>query len=94
MWDFDDILLEFVAMLRKGDAVSERVRNRFAHVLVDEFQDVNAVQYELVTALSREGTGLFVIGDPDQAIYGFRGASAAYFDKLRERSAVSRERSC
>ncbi len=84
VWDFDDILVEFLAMLSKGDAVSERVRNRFTHVLVDEFQDVNAVQYQLVTALSREGTGLFVIGDPDQAIYGFRGASAAYFDKLRE----------
>lgn len=84
VWDFDDILLQFQAMLRKSDAASERVRNRFAHVLVDEFQDVNAVQYQLVTALSREGTGLFVIGDPDQAIYGFRGASAAYFDKLRE----------
>ena len=84
VWDFDDILLEFLAMLRKGDVASERVRNRFAHVLVDEFQDVNAVQYELVTALSRDGTRLFVIGDPDQAIYGFRGASAAYFGTLRE----------
>lgn len=84
VWDFDDILLEFLAMLHRGDSVSERVRNRFAHVLVDEFQDVNAVQYRLVTALSRDGTGLFVIGDPDQAIYGFRGASPAYFHKLRE----------
>ena len=84
VWDFDDILLEFLGMLRKGGAASGRVRNRFAHVLVDEFQDVNAVQYQLVTALSRDGAGLFVIGDPDQAIYGFRGASPAYFDRLRE----------
>lgn len=84
VWDFDDILLEFLGMLRKGGAASGRVRNRFAHVLVDEFQDVNAAQYQLVTALSRDGSGLFVIGDPDQAIYGFRGASPAYFDRLRE----------
>ncbi len=84
VWDFDDILLEFLAMLRKGDEASERLLNRFAHVLVDEFQDVNAVQYRLVAELSRDGAGLFVIGDPDQAIYGFRGASPAYFQKLRE----------
>lgn len=83
-WDYDDILLEFLAMLRRGDEASARARNRFAHVLVDEFQDLNAVQYRLVTALSRDGAGLFVIGDPDQAIYGFRGASPAYFHKLRE----------
>lgn len=84
VWDYDDILLEFLAMLRQGDEASDRVRNRFRHVLVDEFQDVNAVQYRLVTALSRDGAGLFVIGDPDQAIYGFRGASPAYFRRLRE----------
>ena len=84
VWDYDDILLEFLAMLRKGDEASDRVRNRFAHVLVDEFQDVNAVQYRLVTELSSDGTGLFVIGDPDQAIYGFRGASPVYFRRLRE----------
>jgi len=84
VWDYDDILLEFLKVLRKGDESAVRLRNRFAHVLVDEFQDVNAVQYRLVTALSRDGGGLFVIGDPDQAIYGFRGASPAYFQKLRE----------
>ena len=84
VWDYDDILLEFLKLLRETDGVSQRVRQRFAHVLVDEFQDVNAVQYRLVTALAGDGSGLFVIGDPDQAIYGFRGASPAYFRKLRE----------
>ncbi len=84
VWDYDDILLEFLALLQKGDETSERLRKRFAHVLVDEFQDVNAVQYRLVTALAGAGSGLFVIGDPDQAIYGFRGASPAYFQMLRE----------
>ena len=84
VWDYDDILLEFLKLLRETDGVSQRVRQRFAHVLVDEFQDVNAVQYRLVTALAGAGSGLFVIGDPDQAIYGFRGASPTYFRMLRE----------
>ncbi len=84
VWDYDDILLNFLAMLQGTDKSSQRIRGRFSHVLVDEFQDVNAVQYSLVTALAGDRRGLFVIGDPDQAIYGFRGASAAFFQKLRE----------
>ncbi len=90
VWDFDDILLEFLALLRKGDEGSDRVRTRFVHVLVDEFQDVNAVQYQLLAALGGDGGGLFVIGDPDQAIYGFRGASPAYFRRLREERPAAR----
>lgn len=49
----------------------------FSHLLVDEFQDINDLQYRLIRAWSRGGESLFVIGDPDQAIYGFRGADAA-----------------
>ncbi|MBI2502531.1 MAG: UvrD-helicase domain-containing protein [Candidatus Latescibacteria bacterium] len=54
----------------------------FTQVLVDEFQDLNLVQYRLVRALAGSGEGLFVIGDPDQAIYGFRGADASCFARL------------
>ena len=54
------------------DAAGQRC---FRHLLVDEFQDINDVQYQLVRAWSRGGESLFVIGDPDQSIYGFRGAS-------------------
>ena len=82
VWDYDDILLEFLKLLRETDGVSQRVRQRFAHVLVDEFQDVNAVQYRLVTALAGAGSGLFVIGDPDQAIYGFRGRESRVFSEV------------
>ena len=72
--DFDDLLTE---------AVAENVGGkRFTHVLVDEFQDVNAVQYALVLKWLEQGKSLFVIGDPDQAIYGFRGASEKCFDRL------------
>lgn len=54
----------------------------FSHLLVDEFQDINDLQYRLIRAWSRGGESLFVIGDPDQAIYGFRGADARCFDRL------------
>ena len=81
LMDFDDILLILHDVL--CDDILRTVQARFSHVLVDEFQDVNAVQYALVQKLAGEGSGLFVIGDPDQAIYGFRGASAGYFAQLK-----------
>jgi len=55
----------------------------FRHLLVDEYQDINAVQRALVRHWAAHSEGLFVIGDPDQSIYGFRGASSACFDDLR-----------
>ena len=75
--DFDDLLLEAL----KLDTAGQR---RFRHLLVDEFQDVSAVQYSLVRSWSRDGGSLFAIGDPDQAIYGFRGASGRCFQRLLE----------
>lgn len=54
----------------------------FTQVLVDEFQDLDLVQYQIVRALAGTGEGLFAIGDPDQAIYGFRGADASCFARL------------
>lgn len=81
LMDFDDILLILHNVL-SGD-ILQTVQARFTHVLVDEFQDVNAVQYALIQKLAGDGSGLFVIGDPDQAIYGFRGASAGYFAQLK-----------
>ena len=89
LMDFDDILLVLNEVLC-GDVLRD-VQARFSHVLVDEFQDVNAVQYALVQKLAGNGDGLFVIGDPDQAIYGFRGASAAYFARLKADFSTARE---
>ncbi|MBR6571425.1 MAG: UvrD-helicase domain-containing protein, partial [Clostridia bacterium] len=71
--DLDDVLLH---ALRQPVSA----RKSFRHMLVDEFQDINAVQHELIRLWSRESASLFVIGDPDQAIYGFRGAQADCFD--------------
>ncbi len=82
--DYDDVLLDLLELLEVDAEALEGVRKRFRHVLVDEFQDVNAVQYRLVRMMAGEGEGLFVIGDADQAIYGFRGASPAYFASVFE----------
>lgn len=84
LMDFDDVLLHACWLLMESPDALRKVRDRFRHVLVDEFQDVNPVQYEMVKLLTEAGEGLFVIGDPDQSIYGFRGASPVFFEKLCE----------
>ena len=63
--------------------VDARWRRRFNYLLVDEFQDINPIQYRLIRAWAQEGESLFAIGDPDQSIYGFRGADAACFERLQ-----------
>ena len=78
--DFDDILS---AALQLCEQQPQRLGNMCRHLLVDEFQDINEVQYRLIRAWQRQGETLFVIGDPDQAIYGFRGASADCFTQLQ-----------
>jgi len=75
--DFDDLLLETLALWRAG-----RTDKRFTHLLVDEFQDIDPLQYRLISAWRRPGGSLFVIGDPDQSIYSFRGADPACFQRL------------
>ena len=72
--DFDDLLLLAVRLFREHPDVLERWRKRFRHVLVDEFQDTNAAQWELVRLLSEEHRSVMVVGDQDQSVYKFRGA--------------------
>ena len=72
--DFDDILLNAVELFRRHPDVLAHYRQRFEHVLVDEYQDTNRVQNELVVQLAREHRNVTVVGDGDQSIYGFRGA--------------------
>ncbi len=80
-FDFDDLIMETVSLLQRLPAVAEYYRRRFRHVLVDEYQDTNHAQYELVRALvapAAPGVApgeLCVVGDSDQSIYAFRGAS-------------------
>ena len=72
--DFDDLLLRTVELFRNNPEVLERWRQRFSHVLVDEYQDTNPVQNELVISLGAQSRQVTAVGDADQSIYAFRGA--------------------
>ncbi|HBE79126.1 MAG TPA: hypothetical protein DDW65_15330, partial [Firmicutes bacterium] len=80
--DFDDVLIKAVDLWEEGPDWLGPVRSKFNYLLVDEFQDINLVQYKLVKLWARKNQRLMVIGDPNQSIYGFRGASANFFSKL------------
>jgi DNA helicase-2/ATP-dependent DNA helicase PcrA len=71
---FDDLLVLPVRILRENDEVRIRLARRFRHVLVDEYQDTNRAQYEFVRLVASEHRNVAVVGDDDQAIYGWRGA--------------------
>jgi DNA helicase-2/ATP-dependent DNA helicase PcrA len=75
--DFDDLLLAWRALLAQP-VIKARLVQRWDHVLVDEYQDVNQIQVDIVTELRPGGQGLTVVGDDAQAVYGFRGASSAH----------------
>lgn len=77
--DFDDLLALTVRLLEEHPDVLAAVQARFRWISVDEYQDINLAQYRLLRLLAGGGTNLCVIGDPDQAIYGFRGADRRYF---------------
>ncbi len=72
--DFDDLIMRSLAMVERNDDIGAVWRGRFAHILVDEYQDVNEAQYRMVRALSRVSGNVCVVGDDDQSIYAFRGA--------------------
>ncbi|MGI6664116.1 MAG: ATP-dependent helicase [Christensenellaceae bacterium] len=72
--DFDDLLINMVKLLKTDEGVRSYYTNRFQYVLVDEYQDTNRIQYELIQILSEKHKNLFVVGDDDQSIYGWRGA--------------------
>ncbi len=72
--DFDDLLLNAVRLFREHPDVLELYRQRFTHILIDEFQDTNAVQNALAVLLAGEHRNIVVVGDSDQSVYRFRGA--------------------
>jgi ATP-dependent DNA helicase UvrD/PcrA len=82
--DFDDLIALSVRALTADPGVAAHYRDRSRWISVDEFQDVDEQQYRLLTLLAPADGNLCVIGDPDQAIYGFRGADASCFDRFRQ----------
>ena len=73
-FDFDDMLVQCYALFRKKPEILQGWQKRFQYILIDEFQDINRVQYEVIRMLAAPRYILFVVGDDDQSIYGFRGA--------------------
>ena len=80
--DFDGLIELAAALLRDEPEIAAALRARWPRVSVDEYQDIDPVQYELLRLISGDGAGLTAIGDPDQAIYGFRGADVGIFGRF------------
>ena len=81
--DFDDLIVRTVDLLERHSEIRVKYQDRFRWISVDEYQDVNMGQYRLLKVLVGSKTNLCAIGDPDQAIYGFRGANREYFLRFR-----------
>ena len=73
--DFDDILVYTYELLKEREDIRKAWQQKFPYILIDEFQDINKIQYEIVKMLAGETKNLFIVGDDDQSIYKFRGAN-------------------
>jgi len=88
--DFAELLLRSYELLSNHAALRDHYRARFRHILVDEFQDTNRLQYRWLKLLTGPGSAIFAVGDDDQSIYAFRGASTANMQELQRDFAVER----
>ncbi|MCI0692690.1 UvrD-helicase domain-containing protein [candidate division KSB1 bacterium] len=82
--DFDDLLVKAARLLENNEAVKSGIHHRYHWIFVDEYQDLNPAQHRLLKLLVHEQAVLTAIGDPNQAIYGFRGADVTYFSRFKE----------
>ncbi len=83
--DYEDLIFKVVRLLEADPNVRQKYRDQFQHIFVDEYQDLNHGQYRIIKALAPPNASkrnLCVIGDPDQAIYGFRGSDVRYFTRF------------
>jgi len=88
--DFAELLLRCHELLSKNEILRDHYRGRFRHILVDEFQDTNRLQYRWLRLLAGKDNAIFAVGDDDQSIYAFRGASAANMHDLQQDFAVEK----
>ena len=89
--DFAELLLRSYELLASQEPIRDNYRRRFAHILVDEFQDTNVLQYKWLRLLAGPNTAVFAVGDDDQSIYAFRGANVANMQHF-ERDFATAER--
>ena len=82
--DFDDLLLKTNEILERDPLVKAKWRNRIDHILIDEFQDTNNTEYKMVKHLLKPSASLYVVGDPDQTIYTWRGANQGIILDLKD----------
>ncbi len=80
--DFDDLLVEAVLLLKNDPVVLKKIQETYRFIFIDEYQDINPVQYELLRILVSKNNFLTAIGDPHQTIYGFRGSDPKVFEKF------------
>lgn len=88
--DFPELLLRTYELLRNNEILREHYARRFRHILVDEFQDTNRLQYRWLKLLASQGAKLFCVGDDDQSIYAFRGANVGNMADFERDYKVSR----
>ncbi|MBL8541398.1 MAG: UvrD-helicase domain-containing protein [Betaproteobacteria bacterium] len=88
--DFAELLLRSFELLSGNEVLREHYRARFQHILVDEFQDTNRLQYQWLRLLAGGGAAVFAVGDDDQSIYAFRGAHSANMQQFERDFAVER----
>lgn len=81
---FDDLITLCVKLLEENEDTLLKYQEKFSHMFVDEYQDIDENQYRLIRLLVNSEGNIFVIGDSNQAIYGFRGGSSKYFDNFRQ----------
>ena len=82
--DFNDLILETLMLLRNDTSVLAELQNKYCHIFVDEYQDINAVQHDFLKMLVNDNNTITAIGDPNQAIYGFRGSDIRFFQRFVE----------
>lgn len=80
--DFAEILLRALELLRGNQHIREHYQARFKHILVDEFQDTNAIQYAWLRMMAGAQSNVMIVGDDDQSIYGWRGARVENIENL------------